>query len=366
MNEAKNYIDEKVENWFKAIEDKLRNSFHDARADNDSIKLKIEELKKIIVSRNSKDFESEKFMAETRQKLEELAKKVSRKGIDLIGLDVERIDKDIKGIRNSFAKQAELDLIKSQLETKKQQKNDIKREVTNELHDIFEKKIDSRFAKFLDKSIELRKDVLKYRKNSEHQLNNIKNQFESEKIEIVADFQARIDKLIQASKEKEKKMTEEFNHNKENILTNFHNTQEELIKNTNKTSSSMKREVTLWKNYFKNKLEYDLKKRDERIEILERQISYLKGRINLVSKGKFIEEQKEEKEAKKKGLFSGMIDGLSDDSEKETKETKKAAKKDSKQTKKVKEPVKHQKIVKKLEKSDDKGFLTKIVDGLSG
>lgn len=396
MDESKNYVDERIEKWFKLIEQKLRTSFQAAKADNTAIKASIVDLKKLLTGRNSKDKDNEKFMSEVTSKLEELSKKINKNGFDLKSIDIERIDKKLVDMNKTFAKASEINVLKKSIETSKQQKADIRKEVTSELYDIFEKKIDARCDKYAEKAKETRKDVAAYRKSSEARIESLKHEFDAakrdylnilekerrehafalkqERAQSKAIIYAERKSLLNAFENGKEEIrhqkndfSKEFNHNKENIINLFESNKQEMLSQTKKVSGSMKREVSGWKNYFSSRLDEDLKQRDEKIQTLERQISYLKGRINLLLKGKFKEAKELVQEEKKQGLFASLIDSLADDGSDNKKVDKKGKKAGVEivKTKEVKAKAQPVKAVKKLERHGDKGFFDKIVNSLS-
>jgi hypothetical protein len=381
MNEEKSYIDNRIRQWFKIVEHKLRNSFQAAKNDNLSIKKELSLINKSISGLDSKNKNNDSLLVQIQKKLEELAKKIDKNGFDLKGIDIERIDRNIENIKNDFALKSSLEDLKKSIETKKQQKNDIKKQVAKELYDVFEKKIDVRFEKYSEKASEIRKDVASYRKSTENKLNEISSNYENEKNFIISSSEKEKQDFKNTIKQERKELKDaieldrremqgiiEFERKEavdklraeQNAIVNaFETKKNEIIQQTNKSVSSIKKEISGWNAYFSSRLDGDLKSRDDKIESLQRQISYIKGRIKNGLDKPFVEEKPIEEE---KGFFASILDSLSEDIGDTDKKPLEGEKKSVLKNSSKKKPTKD---IKKLPKQDEKSFFSKIIDGLA-
>lgn len=325
MVNIQEHIDQRIEGRFEIIENKLRNSFQAIKQDNDFIKKKIQELNTIFENSNSKkvmtDFD--KLKSDTTLDFNDLKKTITS--------NVENLRKEIN---------------------KKNIKEDVKSTLRKEVYSEFEKRIDKKFEKFENCSKDIKNDFSFHKKDIQKQVDCMG--------ERVNDFQDSINKNVE-----EKAQT--------------------TVKEVKTQNSSLKSDVSKWKRYFSERIDEDLKARDEKITKLERQIAYLKGRINSNSDQEFVVEVSKEKEAKKptkavvpnknnaliekrmklREMFANIVNSLADsDSEIKSKQVQKKEAYVS-----VIKPIKQdkKKILpsKKLEKTNDKSFISKIVDSLS-
>lgn len=325
MVNIQEHIDQRIEGRFEIIENKLRNSFQAIKQDNDFIKKKIQELNTIFENSNSKkvmtDFD--KLKSDTTLDFNDLKKTITS--------NVENLRKEIN---------------------KKNIKEDVKSTLRKEVYSEFEKRIDKKFEKFENCSKDIKNDFSFHKKDIQKQVDCMG--------ERVNDFQDSINRNVE-----EKAQT--------------------TVKEVKTQNSSLKSDVSKWKRYFSERIDEDLKARDEKITKLERQIAYLKGRINANSDQEFVVEVTKEKEAKKpakavvpnknnaliekrmklREMFANIVNSLADsDSEIKSKPVQKKEAYVS-----VIKPIKQdkKKILpsKKLEKTNDKSFISKIVDSLS-
>lgn len=338
--EMQRVVDSRINEKFNIIEDKLRNSFHAMKNDNELIKSRIKELSELIEksSTNKVLIEMDKLRANVLLDINQIKENTKKSLLDFSQNDIMPLRKEVKDLRSEI--------------NKKNLKEDIKNQLRKDLLTEFEKKIDKRFEKFDNKTKEVKDEVAEYRKSTLKKAEDLYSSFE-----------------------------ESSNSLKESL----ENTNENFIGKVRKESSSLKRDFSSWRKYFDEKIDDKLNEKDERIEKLERQISYLKGRINSLGGkdvkdekkgiesifGKLMEglssedvvvEKKLAKPAKKKsvkvenkrdktrGFFSGIINSLADDVSKEQKKQ---------------ERVVRIKNSKKLNQESDKSFMDKIVDSLS-
>jgi myosin heavy subunit len=308
-------INNRIEEKFNLIENKLRNSFQAIKQDNDFIKKKIQELNILFETGNTSkvltDFN--KLRAETNLDFADLKKTLTS--------NIESLKKNIK--------------------------EEVKTSLRKEVYSEFEKKIDKKFEKFEKTSKNTKDDFSFHKKDIQKQVDCMGKR--------VNDFQDSLNRNL------EDKKTETVNQ----------------VKTQN---SSLKRDVSNWKRYFSERIDSDLKARDEKITKLEHQIAYLKGRIKSNSEQEYtIEVTKEDKNKVKnkksedknltekrnrlREMFANVVNSLADPDN-----SSNHKKNNKQQYKSVIKPVKKNKNlkeVKKLEKSNDKNFLTKIVDSLS-
>jgi hypothetical protein len=336
--EMQRVIDSKVDEKFNIVENKLRNSFHAMKNDNELIKSRIKELAELIEksSANRVLVEMDKLRANVLLDNNHVKESLKKSLDDFNQKDITPLRKEVKDLRSEV--------------NRKNLKEDIKNQLRKDLLTEFEKKIDKRFEKFDHKTNDVRNDVVEYKKSTFKRAEDLYGSFE-----------------------------ESSNSLKEAL----ENTNENFVRKVRKDSSSLKRDFSSWRKYFDEKIDGKLSEKNERIEKLERQISYLKGRINslggkevankkgiesifgklmegLSSEDVVVEKKLAKKPAKKvkvetkrdkaRGFFSGIINSLADDVSKEQKKQ---------------ERVVRIKNSKKLSQESDKSFMDKIVDSLS-
>lgn len=325
MVNVQEHIDQRIEGRFEIIENKLRNSFQAIKQDNDFIKKKIQELNTIFEGSNSKKVlnEFDKFRGDITIDFNDIKKTLTT--------DVSALRKEIN---------------------KKNIKEDVKTTLRKEVYSEFEKRIDKKFEKFENCSKDIKSDFTFHKKDIQKQVDCMG--------ERVNDFQDSINKNVELAAST-------------------------TVKEVKTQNSSLKSDVSKWKKYFSERIDEDLKARDEKITKLERQIAYLKGRINSNSEQEFVVEVTKEKEVKKSAnvkvdqkknailekrtklreMFANIVNSLADsDSEVKSKPVEK--KKEAYVS--VIKPLENKKkivISKKLEKTNDKSFISKIVDSLS-
>jgi len=310
MEQAKRYLDERIEEKFKLVEDKLRNSFQAIKKDNEFIKNKIKELGENIDRSNSaKVFtELDKFKAEVKIDLNQIAEQISNSTAELKDIEIEPINEDIKQIKREL--------------NKKDIRNDIRDQLRKEIYAEFEKKINNEFEKFSDTTKDIKQNVSAYKKEV---LNRV--DYATENLEETSNG---LKQIIEEEKEA-------------------------FARTVKSRNDSLEREFSKLKDKISEKLYASFEERDEKIKKLEGQMAYFKGKLKEdkvpeIPNFKEIERQRKEMEKAAKALQV----------EKEKTDKKKPFFIRVLTGKKV--PAKD---FKKLDKEKEKGFSKRIVRSLS-
>jgi hypothetical protein len=327
MEQVKKYLDERIDQKFNLIEDKLRNSFQAMKKDNEFIKDKIKELGESVASSNSARVfrEFDKFRADVKVDFNEIKGNVEKSISEFKKNDVSPLKEEFGALKKEISKQ--------------NVKNEIKGQLRKEIYSEFEKKIDNKFEKFSGVAKETSKDVASYRKDVLNKTNYA--------IENLNATSNSLKQVVEGEKEAFARVVKARN-------------------------SSLDKEFSKLKVNISDKLYSAFEERDQKIEKLERQVSYLKGKVKevnveVVEKAPEIPHfkqikdvpQKKSKETvkvvedKQKPFFIRVLTGKFGKSDKI--EEKKSDKKMVKPTKEF----------KKLGQESDKGFFSSIVDSLS-
>lgn len=271
MEDMKDYVNEQIEKKFLIIDKKLKNSFQEMKKDNDLIKEKLS----VVEAYPEKINENKVELVTVSQKISELSIRLSKaeesnsKDKETLKVRVEEIEKKISQRLESEVKRAKEEMSKNGLEnSRKIEEFEGKiKDLSNELRkDIFrelDKEVDEKFLRFSKKADEVKSN-----------LNSIKKSFSGQ---------------IALALEKNSELGE-------------------------KTSDL----EDLYKKCIK-KIDSEIEEKDKKLEELNNQIVYLKGKIKAKTPEPKKETQKEgakekieEDKLKKKSFISKLIDGLAD------------------------------------------------------
>ncbi|VVB79379.1 Uncharacterised protein [uncultured archaeon] len=386
-------LDKKIEDKFEIIESKLRNSFQAVKIDMASISTKIQELNSLIDKTGA------------RRVLTEFEKLKAN-----VILDVNDIRKKTSDSLTSFCDR-EIKPLKSQIDKleKKEIKSSLKIELTQELN----KKIEQKFEKFEKRTEQLRKDVEGYKRYSDEA---IENKFNSYK-ENLDKFNKLEQKLVKDSIRKQENFIKRENRDIRSDLDIAHSSFRNEIDNQTQAIEEIYRKIGVFtqemndlvvseKKSFSSSLKSNVsriqRETADELELLRRQMSYLKGRLNssegkesvknepkisgvktsklkserffanLFKKAKesndrkmvlpkekklTIEVEMEDTKKNRKGFFSRLIDSLSDDSSEKSKQ------KPSVKLEKVK--VKQTEPKQQTKREQTRSFFSSIINSLA-
>jgi hypothetical protein len=352
MEAVKGYIDEKVEDKFKLIENKLRNSFQAVKEDNELIKEKLKELGEGIEASNSrkvlKDFD--KFRAEVLMDLDQIKDQIKNNAEELRINSIVPVKDEVKAMRKEL--------------NKKNIKEDVKNQLRKEVLVEFEKKIDNRWKEFSEESKEMKK-------NFNQEAESLRGIF-ADKVSLVnhegeslkSAFSRKLSELKKENSSYKKELSNKTTYAIENVNAtaralkdHFEAEKEAFARNVKSRNNALEKEITIVKEKISDKLYESFKERDEKILKVERQIAYLKGKlrgedVSEIPEIKKVESKKSVKSKdEQKPFFIRVLTGKED------------SKKSKAKTVEVKAAPKKREF-KKLEK-DEKGFFDKIVDSLA-
>ncbi len=298
-------VDSKIEDHFRVIEFKLRNSFQAIKKDNDLIKAKISELNGLFDRSNFKKISVE---------FQKLKKEVSE--------SLDKIRKENKEDISKFA-QAELRPIKESLS--KLDKKNIKKSLQKEISYLLDKKVDSKFDTFKKRTEQIRKELNSLVKEGSESIKDLSDKQKSFVIRANKDVKSDLN-LTRTS----------FRSELDSQRTQIEETQKKLndqIENLNKLIQD-ERDYAL--NNIKSNIKSVETSRKEEINKINRQIGYIKGRLNSLGL--------KDSKVGQKTFFNSIISSLSDG-----------------------DSVIVEKKAKKLPTSQkkQKTFMSKIVDSLS-
>lgn len=394
-------LDKKVEDKFNIIESKLRNSFQGVKKDIDSISIKIQELNNLIDKTGARKVltEFEKLKANTILDVNDIRKKTS----DSI---VTFSEKEIKPLKAQIKKLEEKEI-----------KSSLKTELTQDLN----KKIEQKFEKFEKRTEQLRKDVEGYKKYSDEAIENKFNSYRENldklnKLEqkIVKDSIKKQENYIRKESNYMKSEIETANYAFRNEIDNQSRAIEEIYRKigafTEEVNSLVQSEKRSFSSTLKSNISKLQRETTNELDLLRRQMSYLKGRVNSTEgkekttiepklkstktessssryfanlfkqakespnkqvklpkeKKLTIEFEMEDTKKNRKGFFSRLIDSLSDESPEKPKEAQQDYPKGKKPSIKI-EKVKIKQVEPKVQtkREETRSFFSSIIDSLA-
>jgi hypothetical protein len=343
--------DKKIEEKFNVIESKLKNSFQGVKRDIDSISIKIQELNNLIDKTGARKVltEFEKLKANTRLDIEDIRKKTSDSVISVS-------EKEIKPLKAQIKKLEEKEI-----------KSSLKAELTQDLS----KKIDQKFEKFEKRTEQLRKDVEGYKKYSDESIENKFNSFRENADKFIKLEQKLLKDSLKKQENYIKKESNYLNSEIETANYKFRNeidNQSRLIEEiyrkigvfTEEVNSLVQSEKKSFSSTVKSNISKLQRETTDELDLLRRQMSYIKGRVNYVEGKEKTTLEPKLKTTQTKDTAGGFFASLFE-------QAKKNPNKDVKLSKESKQNNKKLTIELEMEdtKKNRKSFFSRIIDSLS-